>query len=73
MDLTWIPEVNRDRLDRWSRRLTSSGATAVCLVGVGHGPNSGDLVLCTVEDMTDADLVDLLASAIITLKTKGGS
>lgn len=60
MDLSWIPEANQDRLNRWGQRLISSNATPIILVGVGHGPNQGDIVLCTLEDMPDEYLELLL-------------
>jgi hypothetical protein len=45
-----IAEINADRLDRWTKRLLSSHATALVMVGVGHDHKKGQLVLCTTED-----------------------
>ena len=45
-----LDDINKERLSRWRIRLLNSHATATVLVGIGHDRNSGQWVLCALED-----------------------
>jgi len=45
-----LAEVIDERLAKWGQRLKEQNASPVILVGIGHDRNSGNTVLCTVEN-----------------------
>lgn len=47
-----------ERMERWIGHLARELATPVLLIGVGHGPNSGKLVLCAPEESGDGLLTN---------------
>jgi len=42
--------IAKARLAKWGNQLASQNATPVVLIGIGHGSNSGQVVLCTLEE-----------------------
>lgn len=63
-----VAAINRDRLARWAEKLTREHATPVLLLGVGHDHTSGQVVLCTLEDLDDAKLAIFLRGALVRLE-----
>lgn len=61
--------ITRDRLFRWAARLAAQNATPILLLGVGHGEQTGDLVVLTVEDLSGEYIRGCLRFA---LKQLGG-
>lgn len=57
-------QITKERLDSWRARMKESNATPVLLVGVGHDQTSGQLVICTVEDIANDYLRSLLVFAL---------
>lgn len=57
-------QITKERLDSWKARMKESNATPVLLVGVGHDQTSGQLVICTVEDIANDYLRSLLVFAL---------
>jgi len=53
-----------ERLGRWKNKLSAAHATPVCLIGVGHDHNTGQLVVCTTEEINDAELALMLRYAL---------
>ena len=63
MDNGEINAICDERLGRWTQRLVGEHATPVLLVGVGHDHKEGAVVLCTLEDMSDVELLLFLRGA----------
>lgn len=63
-----IESICTERLGRWQKRLVDEHATPVLLLGVGHDHKSGQTVLCTLEDLTDAELMIFLEGTINILR-----
>jgi len=53
-----------ERLDRWKRRLASQHATPIILISVGHDHNSGQLGICTVEEIDKSMIRIILTKAL---------
>jgi hypothetical protein len=64
MNQVEIEKICRDRLDRWIQNLVKEHATPVVLVGVGHDDQSGKVVICTTEEMSQEDIGLFLVGAI---------
>ena len=59
-----IMEICDERFDRWKRRLASQYATPIILIGVGHDHNSGQLSICTVEEMDNSMIRIIFTKAL---------
>lgn len=55
--------ITAERLELWKERLAEGNGTPVCLIGVGHGSNSGTLILCIPEGMPNEQIATFLSSA----------
>lgn len=64
MDNEELREICYDRVARWIERLIKEHSTPIVLVGVGHDHKSGHLVLLTVEELTNDQIVLFLEAAI---------
>jgi len=64
MDSGEVKAICDERLGRWTDRLVGEHSTPVLLVGVGHDHKNGSLVLCTLEDMSDIELLLFLRGAV---------
>jgi hypothetical protein len=53
-----------ERLARWSKRLREAHATPALLIAVSHDDTSGQLIVCTVENFSDAEICRLLRYAL---------
>jgi len=56
MDSEEIRSICAERLGKWQERLVSEHSTPVLLLGVGHDSKKGQMVVVTLEDMSDNDL-----------------
>jgi hypothetical protein len=54
-------KATRDRFQRWGQFLGSQNATPILMVGL---TGEDDLVITTIEDMSDKQISDLLVVAI---------
>jgi hypothetical protein len=59
-----VEAITHERLARWERKLAGEHATPILLLGVGHDHVSGQLVICTCEEVSDAQLVAFLRAAL---------
>jgi hypothetical protein len=64
--------ITDERLALWKRHLQSGGATPAVLIGISHSPLGplGQLVVCTVQDIGEADLAGMLRAAASMLELK---
>ena len=58
-----IKLIIKDRFTRWRKHLIKGNATPQITIGVGHGWNNGQIVLCCTEDRTDEELILFLRGA----------
>ena len=65
-----VKAICNERLGRWTDRLVGEHATPVLLVGVGHDYKKGALVLCTLEDLDDVELLLFLRGAVHKLEAQ---
>ena len=56
--------INAERLAKWKRHLIQAHSTPAVLVGIGHDHAKGNLVVCTVEDFSNRELVSILRHAL---------
>lgn len=50
-------DITKERLLGWRKKLSQSNATPIALLGVGHGPNQGQTVVCIPENgLTEAEI-----------------
>jgi hypothetical protein len=59
-----IIDIGTERLDRWRALLALEHATPALLLGISHDHKSGALVICAVEEMTNAGIRLLLRGAL---------
>lgn len=59
-----IRSITTERLVRWTEKLIAQHATPALLLGIGHDHNSGQLVLCCTEDISDEDLRKLVRGVL---------
>jgi hypothetical protein len=64
MDAKRIDEICCVRLGEWQLRLREENATPALCVGIGRGDKSGNLVVCSVADLTNAQIKALLMYAL---------
>lgn len=64
MSAQQIQQITTDRLAKWAQRAIRNNATPMILINIGHGHNSGQISLCTVEDMDNRMLKALLQRVI---------
>lgn len=64
--------ITRDRLAEWAIKLNEQHATPVLLIGVGHDYASGELVMCTMEQIHDADVILMVKGALKALEARLG-
>lgn len=64
MESQEIEAICTERLGRWRRRLVEEHSTPVFLLGAGHDHKIGQVVLCTLEEMSDSDIADFLYGAL---------
>ena len=64
MDPIEIEAICRDRLGRWTKGLVEQHATPILLVGIGHDQQEGKIVICTVGEITDNEIILLLQGAL---------
>lgn len=62
--------ITKERLERWENRLSAAHATPILLVAIGHDHNSGQLVVCTLDEpeLDNAKLRVLLMRALTELE-----
>jgi hypothetical protein len=65
-----IDTICTERLNGWKKDLIADHATPIVLVGVGHDNKSGQIVVCTVKEMQDGEIIILLNSALDQLKKR---
>ena len=70
MDSKEVKAICDERLGRWTDRLVGEHATPVLLVGVGHDHKEGALVVLTLEDMDDMELLLFLRAAVHKLEAQ---
>lgn len=63
-----IRNIIKDRFTRWSKHLRKHNATPIITIGVSHGTNSGQLVLCTTEETTNEQVIIILSKTIGSLQ-----
>jgi len=63
MDSSEIKAICDERLGKWTQRLVDEHATPVIVVGVGHDHRNGALVVITLEEMDDQQLLLFLHGA----------
>lgn len=63
-----IRGIIKDRFTRWTKHLRKNNATPIITIGVAHGANAGQLVVCTTEETTNAELMILLSKTIGSLQ-----
>ena len=65
MKMARVPteKITTERLESWAKHLADEHATPLALVAIGHDEKSGQIVICAVEDVADADLAHLLMGA----------
>jgi hypothetical protein len=69
-----IVDVICDRFSRWAKRLQSSHATPLFLLGIGHDHVSGRPVVCIPEGLpSERDLFRLLRKVIDELEEQATS
>lgn len=59
--------ITRDRLLRWGALLAERIATPVLLLGICHGPFTGEVKLVVTEDMTTDEIEGFLLFALTQL------
>lgn len=59
-----IRDICAERLGRWTDRLVEQHSTPLVLLGVGHDGKSGQLTICTPEEITDTDAMVFLEGAL---------
>ncbi len=59
-----IQDITTDRLARWAKKSIANHATPVIMVHVGHDHNSGQIGICTTEDMDNRTLKAFLQQVI---------
>ena len=59
-----IRQICKDRLAMWTDDLVGDHATPVLLVGIGHDHRSGEVVICTVQEMDQEKITLFLARAL---------
>jgi hypothetical protein len=67
-----IKTICQERLGSWQERLVESHATPAVLLGVGHDQHSGDIVICTVEEMSNENIILFLQDALTKLVEQTG-
>jgi hypothetical protein len=65
MKATEVREICRQRLAGWTKKLVAEHATPVILLGIGHDGKSGEIVLCTTEDMSHENLELFVRAALL--------
>ncbi len=63
MESDEVKAICEERLGSWTQRLVDQHATPCFLLGIGHDHKSGVLLLCTLEDMSDTELLLFLRAA----------
>lgn len=63
MDTSKRDRIIDERLGTYRRRLRETNSTPICCLGVGHGAQSGQLVVCALEDIDDSFLQKCLLFA----------
>ena len=59
-----IEAICQELLGSWTKRLVGEHSTPVLLLGAGHDDKSGQLVICTTEEMSNDEIMDFLAGAL---------
>jgi len=72
MDEAELTQICQSRLARWQKRLVQEHATPVLLLGVGHDDQSGKVVVLTLEEMSDSDILMFVGQTINLLKQGKG-
>ena len=55
--------ITDQRLAAYRRRMLETNSTPIICIGVGHGPQRGQLVVCTLEDLSDGQVGAFLRGA----------
>ena len=63
VDKICIEKICTERLESWRRQLIEKNATPVVLVAAGHGQMNGTVVICTVENLSDGEVLVFLEGA----------
>ncbi len=64
-----IREICKERLASWTDRLVEQQSTPLMLLGMGHDHKEGQLLILTVEDISDKDAASILKSALSKFET----
>ena len=59
-----IRQICKDRLAMWTDDLVGDHATPLLLLGIGHDDRSGNISICTVEEMDRDKITVFLAQAL---------
>jgi len=70
MESQEIKDICRERFSRWTGRMLQEHATPILALGVGHDGKSGQLTICTLEEMNDKQLLLFLSGAQLLLEKK---
>lgn len=60
--------ITRDRLFRWAARLKTLIATPAIMISIGHGKNSGEVVVTCVEDLPKDVVIGFLRQTLALLE-----
>ena len=70
MESEEVKAICDERLGRWTQRLVGEHATPVLLLGVGHDHKSGQLVVLTMEEVSNLELVLFARGAVAKLEAE---
>ena len=59
-----FPQITALRLRKWAKFLKEKNATPIVMVSVGHGWNSGEVIVQTTENRTDKEMYIFLKQAL---------
>ena len=57
-------QITKRRLNSWEEKLAEVNATPILLIGLGHDPNSGEMVVFAPEGVSDDLLIGSLLFAL---------
>lgn len=59
-----IEAICDERWRRWTERLIEQHSTPLVLLGVGQDSKSGQVTICTLEEMTDGEILLFLEATL---------
>lgn len=63
-----LEKIYAERMEQWKPAFLEKNATPVLMLGVGHGPNQGDLVLQTMKELDNATLAGFIVAILAELR-----